>query len=255
VGFGGMGGVGAAPQSGMDMQAFGRGFSAVTRIDTIVAHASPWFCLTTGAIAGVLLWSIPAALFLLNSVITYVSLGRPADVSALGRLGPSLPTYIAATAAIGLLLALLRRISAKSKRYLTVGNMTMSLNTLAATVGGLLIAVGLVATGSRAGFFVWLLGIGAPLVGFILDGIWQMFHDLLVGRLGKPDMEVLLATEADNFLARHPGIHGFVVRAIAVRGRVATVRGEWDDKEARERVHQALLCIEGIDRVDFERLS
>src|SRR5690606_11253979 len=99
-----------------------RGFSAVTMIDIIIAHAPGWFSLLTGAIAGLLLWAIPFTLITLNSLISWVNTDRLADVSALQRFVPMLLPWIVGTGLLGLLLAALRRLSAKTKRYVALGN-------------------------------------------------------------------------------------------------------------------------------------
>ncbi len=248
-----MGGLGmGAPNVSMDAQAFGRGFSAVTIVDVIVAHAPGWFSLLTGAFAGILLWSIPFALYVLNSAITWMSIGSGADASSLSHLAPRIPGLILGTGLVGLTLAWFRRLSARTKRYVTVGNMTVGFNTCFATVAGLGVVL-LVGLGDEnTGPILWLLGLGTPLVGYIVDGIWQMFHDRLVRRFGRPDMDALLSIEAEAFLIRHPGLIGFVFQQVSVAKGTAEVIGEWDSKEARDRVHQALMCIDGIDRVELK---
>lgn len=251
-GAGGFGGFGGG-QANIDLSAFGRGYSNVTKLDVIVAHSPAWFTLTTGFAAGVLLWAIPLLLFGANSLLTWVSTGAPAQLTYLTMRLPSIGPLVLGSGVLGILLATLRRFSARSKRYVTLGSFTVTLNTAFATVGGLFIAVGLAMSGSRAGLAVWMMGLGAPVIGFIVDGIWQMLHNLLLKTFGRPDMDILLTIEAEGFLLRHPGLGDFVLHSVEVSKGTALVKGDWPDKDTRDRVEQALRCIDGVDRVRMER--
>ncbi len=250
-GFGGMGG----PQANIDLSSLGRGYSNVTKLDVIVAHTPLWFPLATGFVAGVLLWAIPLVLFGVNSLLTWASTGAPADLTYLTLRLPGLAPYVSGAGALGALLAALRRYSARSKRYVTFGNFTVTFNTAFATLAGLLIAVSLAVSGSRAGLAVWLMGLGAPVMGFMVDGVWQMLHNLLLKLFGRPDMDVLLTIEAEGFLMRHPGLGDFVLHSVEVSRGTALVKGDWPGKDTRDRVEQALRCIDGVDRVKLERAS
>lgn len=247
--------MGPSQPTAADMQAFGRGFSAVTMVDVIVAHSPLWFSLLTGMLAGFLLWSIPLALWGFNTLLTRINTGAFSDSGAFMRLLPQIAPWLLATGILGLTLGALRRLSARYKRYITLGNMTLGLNTFFASSAGLIFVFFLLTTGGQAGPFIWILGLGAPLMGFIVDGIWQMFHDQLVQRLGRPDTEALLAMEAENFIRRHPGLTGFSLSEVQISGRTAYVKGTWESTTARERMQQALICIEGIDRVECERVD
>lgn len=249
---GGMGPMGGQP-AGLDINSFGRGFSAVTVLDVIIAHSPLWFSLATGFVAGALLWLIPAALMGFNSLLTWVSSGAPPNLFYLRGAAANLPVLVAASGALGVFLAFLRRLSARAKRYVTVGNMSLAFNSAFSTIGGLLIAIWLAASGSAAGIAVWLMGLGAPVIGFIVDGLWQMFHNLVLRIFGRPDMDTLLSIEAENFIVRHPGLGRFVLKRVKVESGTALVTGEWEDKATMDAVQRALLCIDGIDRVRFER--
>lgn len=251
-GAGGFGGFGAG-QPNVDLSSFGRGYSNVTKLDVIVAHTPLWFPLVTGFVAGLLLWAIPLLLFGANSLLTWVSTGAPAQLTYLALRLPGLGPYVAGSGVLGALLAALRRYSARSKRYVSFGNFTVTFNTAFATLAGLLIAVALAVSGSRAGLAVWMMGMGAPVIGFIVDGVWQMLHNLLLKAFGRPDMDVLLTIEAEGFLLRHPGLGDFALHSVEVSRGTAVVKGDWPGKETRDRVEQALLCIDGVDRVKMER--
>ena len=251
-GAGGFGGFGGS-QPSVDLSAFGRGYSNVTRLDVIVAHSPLWFPLVTGFFAGVLLWAVPLVLLGANSLLTWASTGSPAQLTYLTLRWPRLLPYVAGTGGLGLVLAALRRFSARSKRYVTAGSFTVTFNTAFATAAGLIVALGLAISGTRAGLAVWLMGLGAPVIGFIVDGVWQMIHNLLLKVFGRPDMDVLLTIEAERFLLRHPGLGDFTLHSVEVSKGTAFVKGEWPAKDTRDRVEKALLCIDGIDRVQMER--
>lgn len=251
-GFGGAGGGFGGQGANLDLQTLGRGFSTVTVVDVIVAHSPLWFCLLTGFGAGLMIWSIPLVFFGLNIALNRTA-GIVFDVSFYSRFLPEIIRLVLATGAVGVVLAFLRRVSARLKRYVHVGNMTVGFNTAVATAGGLLLAMGLILSGSKAGLAIWMLGMGAPLIGFMVDGLWQLFHDKLLRWLGRPNHDVLLSIEAENFLRRHPGLYDFRMESVRVENRTAHVRAEWNGIDAMRRAEAALLCIEGIDKAEIVR--
>ncbi len=221
--------------------------------DTLVQHG-PWTrVLAAGFIGGVFIWSVPLGLYLLNLAfnVLFVWIGGASYrlSTVLGGVLPTLTTplpYVVATGALGVGLAWMRRVSVKRRIFVDVLGMRLGLSTLVATFAGFLLSFVYFEYALFAGPFLFLFG-------FIVEGIWEVFHDRAVVWLCGRNHSSLLASEIREYLLRHPHLRGIQLHDVRVENGRATLFGVWPDRKVRTEVEEALRQVEGVSSVAFAR--
>ena len=232
------------------------GSPTITAYDVISGHGSPVYVLVSGFVAGALLW-VPVYAVLLFNRFMVASSGARVGVygGGLGVEPAALLPYMAATGVLGVLLAALRRVSARIGWYKEIASQRLGLNGVVATVLGAIICIGLIVSGSRAGLLVMFLSVGVIFGGFIVNALWEVIHNLLLRPYGARYSDELIEQALRHELARNSAIRPARLANISVTNGRVTLAAAWKSPEARDEAVAALQRMPGVVSVDFERLD
>lgn len=226
-----------------------------TFTDIVSGYGGPVAVIGAGVVAGMLMW-VPIFAVLAFNALLATKATRDAGVwASLAHYLVLFFPYILGTGALGGLLALLRRASAKIGWHVEIAAMRLGLNGVFASVAGIVIGIATIALSTGAGFLLATMSVGVLIGGFIINAIWESIHNRLLSSYGARRRDALLAAGAERHLARRKDLAGFTLDSVAVQNGRATVRGSFRDTSLRDVVESALRGIESISTVEFRRPS
>lgn len=223
--------------------------------DIIVGHASPLYVLVSGFAAGLLIWIPVFVVYYLNKLLT---MAGPGTAGMPGRSileFESIWPYWAGTGLVGVVLAWLRRTSARREWYREIASFRLGLNGVVATIGGAIVCLALIFADSDAGFLLAVLSIGVIIGGFIVNAVWEWAHNLFLRPYGRKNGDALILRTVRHVLDRHERLRPRQLLGLDVSGGKVRLKGVWDDQAKRREVETELRGLPGVALVQFERVD
>ena len=226
-------------------------------MDVLVGYGSTAFALIGGFVAGLLVW-IPVALLLyLNRFLMMAGSSSAPSITpqpAVLDFGAIWPYWIA-TGVAGLVLAWLRRVSARIGWYKEIASFRLGLNGVVASIGGAVVCLWLIFSGSNAGFLVAILSFGVIIGGFLFNAVWEWFHNLTYRVYNPKAQDKAIEGAVKHVLNRYDHLKPERLDSVTVTNGRVSLKGVWPNLDKRREVETELRGIAGVALVQFERTS
>lgn len=241
-----------------------RDIKTAARAEALAGYTPIIVCLLAGAVAGVLLMLSPLLILGANAAIQLIlgwihgtgnEWGLVSSRRLFDRMIRGLVPFMIASAIIGAVLGYLRRMSVRKELYLrwVMGRSETQLG-LNTCVAAFLIPVLFIYALNVAGLtiIVWVMGLGAFIIGFLYDTLWESLDDRILSTIGRSDPGCERALEIKELLRIDEELGQFVPRSVAVdwSARAAYVEGEYDDPRMEKRIRELVMSrVIGLKRI------
>jgi len=236
----------------------GQGDGRLVRMDAkdvIVGHGSVAYILISGFLAGLFVWVPVFVIVYLNRLLTLAGSSQMPSMTpapAILDFGTVWPYWVG-TGVVGIVLAWLRRVSARIDWYKEIASFRLGLNGVFATIGGAVVCLSLIFSGSDAGFLVAILSFGVVIGGFLVNAVWEWAHNVFLTIYGRKVQDALLEGAVTHVLKRHAHLRPERLDSVTVKNGKVSLKGVWADIATRREVESELRGISGVAIVQFER--